>query len=333
MKRFGYLYESICSTNNLRLADKKARKGKSRQHGVKLFDRNPEQNILNLHEVLVNQRYQTSRYTVFTIYEGKEREIFRLPYYPDRIVHHAIMNVLEPIFVSGFVKNTYSCIKKRGVHKCARDLRVSLRDVEATRYCLKLDIQKFYPNIDHSILKKLLLRKFKDQKLLNLLGEIIDSPGEKGVPIGNYLSQFLANFYLSGFDHWLKEDRKVQHYFRYCDDLVILGSDKNQLRKLFHKIEEYLNVNLNLKIKANYQIFPVASRGIDFLGYRFFHTHVLLRDSIKKKFINMIRHYNNYRSRVAYNGWLVHCDSINLRRKYLHEERRGIHKGNDIILR
>lgn len=315
MKRIGYLFDQIVSVSNLQLAEKKARKGKKNQYGVRLFDRNPQDNIINLHHVLVNQEYMTSDYTVFTIYEGKEREIYRLPYYPDRIVHHAIMNVIEPIFVANFTKNTYSCIKKRGIHKCAKDLKKALQDVSSTTYCLKLDIRKFYPNVNHNILKKQLRTKFKDYKLLSLLDEIIDSA--EGLPIGNYLSQFLANFYLSGFDHWLKEKMKVKYYFRYCDDLVILGSDKQELRKLLNQIQEYLNRELKLSVKSNYQIFPVKFRGIDFVGYKFFHGYTLLRKTIKSNFIRMVRYYKNTKSLAAYNGWLLHCNSFHLRKKYL----------------
>jgi RNA-directed DNA polymerase len=175
LKRIGNLYRKICSLENLRLADRKACKGKAKQIGVIRHHLNRENNILELHEVLLKRLYRTSRYVNFTIYEPKEREISRLPYYPDRIVHHAIMNVLEKIFVSTFTADTYNCIKGRGIHKASYNLRRALVDVENTTYCLKLDIKKFYPNINHSILKQLLRRKFKDRDLLWLLNEIITS--------------------------------------------------------------------------------------------------------------------------------------------------------------
>lgn len=130
--------------------------------------------------------YRTSTYKTFTIYEPKERIIFKLPFYPDRIVHHAIMNILEPIWVSIFINNTYSCIKGRGIHKAVRDIQQDLKDIDGTKYCLKLDIKKFYPSIDHDVLKSIIRKKIKDEKLLNLLDGIIDSTD--GVPIGNYLS-------------------------------------------------------------------------------------------------------------------------------------------------
>jgi len=315
MKRIGNLYNKICDIDNLILADKKARIGKSKNKDVIEFDKNYDNNILNLNQILLNNNYNTSEYKIFTIFDPKEREIYKLPYYPDRIVHHAIMNILEPIFVSTFTKDTYNCIKNRGIHKGLNSLNKALKNKEETQYCLKLDIKKFYPNIDNDILKELLLKKFKDKNLLSLLSNIIDSC--KGQPIGNYLSQYFANFYLSYFDHWIKETLKVKYYFRYCDDLVILGSNKQELHRILHLIEQYLNVNLKLKIKSNYQIFPVKSRGIDFLGYKSYHTHILLRKSIKLRFIRMIRKNNNKKSIASYNGWLSHCNSINLKNKYL----------------
>lgn len=315
MKRFNNLYSKICNINNLLLAENKARRGKSNREDVKLFDKNKEDLIINLHHILLSKEYTTSDYDIFTLFEGKERIIYKLPYYPDRICHHAIMNILEPIFISCFTKNTYSCIKNRGIHKTLKDIKFSLKDEENTKYCLKLDIKKFYPSINHNILKLLLRRKFKDKDLLVLLDEIIDSA--IGLPIGNYLSQFLANFYLTYFDHWLMEEMKVKYYFRYCDDIVIFGSNKQELHKLLDKIIVYLYNNLKLEVKNNYQIFPIEKRGLDFVGYKFYYNYILLRKGIKNRFIKMIKFNNNIRSRASYNGWLSFCNSINLQNKYL----------------
>jgi len=320
MKRIKDIFQNICTIENLLLADKKARKGKQFQAGVIKHDKMRDENILKLNEMLVNKTYKTSPYSVFKIYDPKEREIFRLPYFPDRILHHAIMNFLEPVFVSTFTSDTYSCIKNKGIHAALRAVRKSLLDVEGTQYCLKLDIRKFYPNIDHEILKTLLRRKIKDKDLLNLLDEIIDSA--PGVPIGNYLSQYFANFYLAYFDHRIKENKKVKHYFRYADDIVILSHSKEHLRELFFEISAYLRENLKLEIKKNWQIFPVKARGIDFVGYKFYHTHILLRKRIKKRFAKMLK--RNYRtsSVAAYKGWVVHCNGKNLMKKLLQNEKR-----------
>lgn len=315
MKRYGNLYNKIISIENLKLADKKARKGKLKQFGVIKHLQNEENNILTLHNILKSNSFNTSNYKIFIIKDPKEREIFKLPYYPDRIVHHAIMNILEPIFIKTFTKDTYSCIKNRGIHKALFNLKLALKDIENTKYCLKLDIKKFYPNIDHGILKSLLRRKFKDKQLLKLLDNIIDSAS--GVPIGNYLSQFFANFYLTYFDHWLKEIKKVKYYFRYCDDIVILNSNKIELHKLLINIKSYLSSKLKLEIKNNYQIFPINSRGLDFVGYKTYHTHTLIRKSIKNNFIRMINKNNNGKSKASYYGWFCHANTYNLRKKYL----------------
>lgn len=307
----------VCSMENIIAAEKKARKKKAWQYGVRLFDKNPADNLQQLQQMLLNKAYRTSDYKVFKVYEQKEREVYRLPYYPDRITHHAIMNVLEPIFVKVFTADTYSCIKNRGIHAAAEKLKQALKDSRNTQYCLKLDIRKFYPSINHDVLKQLLRRKIKDEALLWLLDEIIDSA--PGLPIGNYLSQYLSNFYLTFFDHWIKEDLRLKYYFRYADDIVILAETKEHLHTTLLKIKEYLNEKLLLEVKQNYQVFPVSARGIDFLGYRFFHTHTLLRKRIKQSFARMINRNKNQASVASYIGWAMHCNSRHLIKKLLNE--------------
>jgi retron-type reverse transcriptase len=319
MKRLNNLYSLITNIDNLRLADKKAQKGKAKQYGVKQHLENSESNLNLLQEMLIMKTYKTSEYVTFKVFEPKEREVYRLPYFPDRITHHAIMNVLEPIFVSSFTADTYSCIKGRGIHAAARRVKKSLQDKENTVYCLKLDIKKFYPNVDHDILKSLLRRKFKDVELLWLLDEIINSA--PGLPIGNYLSQFFANFYLSYFDHWIKEEKRVKYYFRYADDLVFLHSDKQYLHQLLSDIRVYLDSKLKLQIKGNYQVFPVAARGIDFVGYKFYHTHILLRKRIKQNFAKMLVKRKNTASIASYKGWALHANTKHLLKKLLNDNK------------
>jgi len=319
MKRIGNIYHKIFEYANLELADTIAQKGKMKQPVVVSHNKKREQNLTELQKMLMDGTFKTSPYTVFKIYEPKEREVFRLPYFPDRILHHAIMNVLESVFVSHFTADTYSCIKGRGIHSAASKLKKALKNQFETAYCLKLDINKFYPSIDHSILKALLRTKFKDPQLLTLLDGIIDSAD--GLPIGNYLSQYFANFYLSGFDHWIKEEKRVKYYFRYCDDMVFLARTKEELHVLLADIREYLQTKLNLKIKSNYQVFPVASRGIDFLGYKFYHTHTLLRKSIKKNFARAISKNANKQSIAAYTGWAKHANTNNLIKKLIPDEK------------
>ena len=320
VKRIGNIYDKISSIENLELADSRARRGKLKSYGVQKHSLIQAENLKKLHTILKDCKYKTSSYDIFKIYEPKEREIYRLPYYPDRIVHHALMNYLESIWVSVFIKDTYACVKNRGIHSAAKKLKSQLRNnKEATKYCLKLDIKKFYPSIDQSILKVIIRRKIKDAKVLLILDEIISSV-PNGVPIGNYLSQFFANLYLAYFDHWLKEVHKVKFYYRYADDIVILSSDKAYLHSLRKVIDQYVTVKLNLKIKGNWQVFPVDKRGIDFLGYVFFSTHTLIRKSIKRKFCkvyfrmlskNASEEYIQRRV-CSWLGWMKHCNSKNL---------------------
>lgn len=314
MKRIGNIYDRITSLKNLYAADEKARKGKSGQYGINLHNKNREANLLVLQDLLERKTYRTSPYDIFKIYEPKERLVYRLPYFPDRITHHAIMNVLEPMFVSTFTRDTYACVKKRGIHALLRKLKADLKDHEGTRYCLKFDIKKFYPSIDHDVLKRLLRRKFKDPALLWLLDEIIDSA--PGLPIGNYLSQYLSNFYLSYFDHWIKEHKRVWYYYRYADDIVILHADKAPLHHLLSDIKRYLQ-DLKLEVKENHQVFPVAARGIDFVGYVFYHTHVRIRKQIKKTFARKLHRNPAHVSRPSYLGWLSHCNATHLTKKLL----------------
>lgn len=315
MKRISNLYEGIISLDNLRLADRNACKSKKWQNGVIAHLKNREKNILELHKVLVNREFKTSIYSNFTIFDKKEREIFSLPYFPDRILHHAILQIISPIFIKCFISQTYSCIPKRGIHKCLKDVNKALRDRENTIYCLSLDIRKFYPSINKSTIKDMLRRKFKDRDLLNLLDGIVDSH-YKGLPIGSYTSQFFGNFYLSYFDHWIKENLRIKYYFRYMDNIFIFSSSKSHLRIILDQIVYYLNNVLTLEL-SNYQIFSTISRGIDFVGYKSYHSHILLRKSIKNNFIRMVKSSRNDKSIASYNGWLTHCNSINLKRKYL----------------
>lgn len=319
MKRHTNIFEKITDIQNLYLADQLASNGKSNTAGVKIHMDNQDMNLLKLQRMLLDKTYRTSKYSVFKVYEPKEREVYRLPYFPDRIAHHAIMNVLEPIFVNTFTTDTYSCIKGMGLHKASRRLATALKNKSETSFCLQIDIKKFYPNVNHSILKVLLRKKFKDKELLWLLDEIIDSAD--GVPIGNYLSQYFANFYLTYFDHWVKEVLKIKYYYRYADDIVILSNNKSHVHKVLWQVTDYLKENLKLQVKDNYQIYPVESRGIDFLGYVHFHGHTLLRKTIKQKFARKVKKGASKQSISSYLGWLKHANCRNLEKKLIPNEK------------
>lgn len=331
MKRFGNIYEKIYDIENLKLAHKFARRDKSFYKAVQMVDSDPDFYLGQIREMLKNKTYQVSEYSISTINDkGKLRDLMKLPYYPDRIIQWAILLQIEKVFVSGFCTHTCASIKGRGIKRAMELMDEYMKDRPNTSVCLKLDIKKYYPNINHRILKRMLRKKFKDQDLLELLDTIIDSyPGEKGVPIGSYLSQFLANFYLSYFDHWLKEDMKIKYVVRYMDDIVIFGSSSASLHELHRKIDQYLHTNLDVEIKQNWQVFPTAIRGVDFVGYRFFYGYKLSRKTTCKKFkAKMLAikqkqdegkmiNYSEWCSANSYDGWLKWCDAYRLRQKYI----------------
>jgi len=326
MKRYNNLYSKIYSIENIKLAHENAKKNKAHYSEVRMVEANPDFYFQKIHRMLKNKTFYNSEYKVFTKKDsGKEREIFKLPYFPDRVIHHCIMNILEPIWVKTLIIDTYSSLKNRGIHKGVKRIKRALKDKENTKYCLKMDVQKFYPSIKHNILKNIIRKKIKDGDLLWLLDEIIDSA--KGVPIGNYLSQYFGNLYLSGLDHWLKEQQHCKYLFRYCDDMIILDSDKHRLFWLRKSISEYLQINLHLRLKSNWQIFPVDLRGIDFLGYRFFHGYTLLRKNITTKFKRKVKiikkKYSSMNSIsilsgiMSYWGWMKYANCYRLKEKYV----------------
>lgn len=341
MKRYGNLWPIICSMENLKAAHKSARKGKTFYREVKMVDNDPEKYLKEIQDSLLNKTFHTSEYVVFERQEGqKQRTIYKLPYYPDRIVQWAVLRVIEPILIKNFTKDTYSAIPGRGTHLALTRLRKALKeDVKGTRYCLKLDMRKYYQSIPHNRLKDTYARLFKDPNLLWVLDEIIDStPGEIGIPIGNYISQYSGNLYLSPLDHWLKENKRVRYYYRYMDDIVILHESKEYLHQLFKEIELFTRDRLDLTIKGNWQVFPTDVRGIDFLGYRVFRNFVLLRKSTAKNFKRKMRsiskklaqggriNYSEWCSFNSYKGWLKYCDSYRLYQKYMVPLEKPMHE-------
>jgi len=321
MKRLNDLYIKMIDKNNIYKAYCNAREGKGHYRDVKLFESNVTLHIDKLHDMLANDEFANSEYVVFDRFTGgKWRTICKLPFYPDRIVHHCIVQILHPIWLNLLIRDTFSTIEGRGIHDGVKRIKSALKDVEGTQYCLKIDIKKYYPSINHDVLKDILARKIKDARLINLLNIIIDSA--EGIPIGNYISQWFGNIYLSYFDHYVKEVIGVKYYYRYADDMIFLSSNKEFLHKCLSLVRDYLILNLKLEIKSNYQIFPVEKRGIDMLGYRFFHTHTLVRKSIVKNFKRKIKNNNaSKRTQSAYWGWFKHANAYNLTNKYFNHER------------
>lgn len=321
-KKIKNVYPLIYDIKNLTLAQYKAQKGKGERTEITEFNNNITEKLDELYWMLRNGTYEPGEYRVKVIYEPKERVIMIAPFFPDRIVHHCIINVLGRHWKSIFIANTYACIKGRGIHKCMEDVHYALvSDKSGTKYCLKIDIRKFYDNIDHAALKRIIRYTIADEQMLELLDKIIDSNGKDvGLPIGNYTSQYLANLYLAYFDHFVKEDLKVKYYYRYMDDIVVLSGSKDELHNILDMMGLYLAAELKVEIKPNWQIFPVDSRGIDFVGFVQNHYGILLRESILKRFyakFNKISrtHEIDDMSKIKHlfpseYGWISRCSEV-----------------------
>jgi retron-type reverse transcriptase len=320
MKRYGNLFEKIIHKQNLLEAHRKARRGKRHYRDVQRFDQNLTKSINTLHDALKNKTFNTAPYSITSrIERGKERIIYRLPYNPDRVVHHALLQVIEPIIQETYIKDTYQSIRGRGVHKAKARLHDMMADREGTAYCLKMDIKKFYPSVDNDVMKHLIRRKIKCPDTLWLIDNIIDSA--PGLPIGNYTSQTLGNYYLSGLDHFIKEILRVKYYIRYADDMVLLHHNKEHLHYAKEMIEAYLGRELKLRLKESWQVFPTYTRGLDFLGFRFFGTHTLLRKRTVKMYAALMRKIvkkgltcKRQSSFSSYYGWIKAADAYNLLR-------------------
>ncbi len=328
MKRQGNLFSKLVSMDNLQQSHINARKGKKRYEAVKMVDTDQEKYLSILQKELIFDEFDTSPYTTKTIYEPKERIIYKLPYFPDRIVHHAIMRVMQPIWDKMFIHDLYSAIPGKGLHAGSYRLRRFLRNSNKTKYCLKYDVSKFYPSIDPYILYEMIEKTTKDPYVLKLLENVIFSTPNGGVPIGNYLSQYFSNLYLTPFDHWIKEELRMKYYIRYCDDGVILHSDKHVLNSIMEDIGVYFG-EIGLRLNPKTSIFPVDKCGVDFLGYRSFRTHTILRKSSARRLRNKVKFIEEkyhtmspdqiLGSLGSYHGWLKHCDCHNFGRKYLYD--------------
>lgn len=323
------MWKDITSLDNILAAHECAKKGKLKRPAVRKVDENIQKYAADLQDLLLSRSYRTSQYRFFEITErGKTREIADLPYFPDRIAQWALMRVVEPIFLNNLIYTTYAALPGRGTHRALNRLhRWMKEDVDGTQYCLKLDIKKFFPSIDKAVLKDRFRKIIKDKDALWLMDEIVDSYPKSGIPIGNYTSQYFGNYYLSQYDHWLKEDLQVKYYLRYMDDMILLSDSKEQLREWFWMINDYLTNNLHLTIKENWQIFPVDVRGIDFVGYRSFRDYTLIRKQTKKNYQDKVgilvkrlesggEFTESDRSMLAsYKGILQHGDCYRLQKK------------------
>ena len=348
MKTHNRLFEQICSFENLLNASRKAQCGKRFQDEVSRFNFHLESELYRLLDELQTQTYRPGRYHEFYIYEPKLRKISAAPY-RDRVIHHALCNVIEPIFDRTFIFDSYACRKGKGTHKAVNRFTEFSRK---NRYVLKCDIKKYFPSIDHEILKAAFRRKIRDVQTLWLMDLIVDSSNpqehvleyfegddlltslsrKRGIPIGNLTSQFFANIYLNGFDYFVKEGLGCRHYIRYVDDFVVLADTKARLHQVKAEMEGYLS-KLRLKLhRYKCQISPVKA-GTDFLGYQIFPSHRRLRKSAvtraRRRLKRLQRDYSSGKisqhdvnqSVQSWLGHVRHADTYGLRRAIFSEVR------------
>lgn len=322
MRRYSNLFSKIVEYGNIELAYNRARKGKNWQSTVQKITNNKDELLLRLRESLINKTFTTSQYKTKTIFEPKKRTIYILPFYPDRIVQHAILNILSPIWDKLMIYDSYSCRVGKGQHQASKKCMCMVKKNE---YCLQCDISKFYPSINHEILFDIIQEKVKDKDLLWLLKDIIGSiGGETNTPIGNYTSQWFGNIYMNKVDMRVKHVYHCKNYIRYCDDFLFFSNDKERLKMVAKDIEQFLHDKLRLKLSkcSLYHTY----QGVDFLGYRHFPSgKILVRKRTAKrvkkslKQIPYLYHHHRItaeqaRSKVASAyGWLKHANSYNLR--------------------
>lgn len=328
VKRVGNLAPKLTDPENIEEAVRLALSGRTRWKGVAKFLKDREENTEKITEMLRNGTYRSSEYRTFERKEnGKVRHISALPFYPDRIVHWAVVLATRDVFMRTFISQTYASIPGRGTHQALTVLRGYLRDPQA-KYCLKLDVHHFFESIDKEVLMDKLRRRIKDRTVLDLYEEIIMGYPGPGIPIGNLTSQWLANLYLNDIDHYMKEQYHAKWYLRYMDDIIVLGWSKGWLRRVKKKIEGLL-ADIGLKLNPRWQLFPVDARGVDFVGYRTFPRRVLLRRRTKTRLTRATRRISDslragigpdtpMRSCIAsYSGILSWCDGKGLYRRYI----------------
>lgn len=258
-KTIRHEFDKYLTYDNLMKAHLLSRKGKNCKKEVILFNLKQEEYIRWLYEQLKNGTYTHGGYRIFYIQYPKRRKI-EASRYMDRIVHRWIVDsFLNRYFVNQFINTSYACIKNRGMHKASIDVQNTMKHCKRiwqNYYILKMDIRKYFQNIDKDILMNILKRKVKEEKLVKLLEKIVYSnSGKKGLPIGNYTSQIFANIYLNEIDQYIKHELKVKYYFRYMDDSILFVKTKKEAIELLEKIKNYLKIKLELELNDKTQIF------------------------------------------------------------------------------
>ena len=285
-------YDKKLNYENLMKAHIQSKKGKGYRKEIILFNMKQEEYIIWLYKMLKERKYKHGGYTVFYITEPKLRKIEKSRYI-DRIVHRWYVNsFMEEYFLPQFIATTYACLKGKGMHRATIDLQKAMKHCKRiwnNYYILKMDIKKYFENIDKDILYKIIERKIKDEKVIWLSKEIIYSnEGKKGLPIGNYTSQIFANIYLNELDQYIKHKLKCKNYFRYMDDGIILVKTKEEAKEILKKIKEYLKENLKLELNSKTQIFK-NKQGVNFCGYKINEYRLKIRDKGKRKLKKKIK--------------------------------------------
>lgn len=325
MKTYKHLYEKIDKEAVL-LAIREASRGgkKKRRKDAQEALKNPDAYADFILSELPH--FKNDKHTPKEIYDGisrKKRTII-VPTFREQVVHHLIVDVLKPFFLQGIYEHAYGSIPKRGAHDAKKAIqRWITKDLGSCRYVLKMDIKKYFENIRHDVLKEKLSRQILDKDILRILFEIIDAT-YSGLPLGFYTSQWLSMWYLMGFDHFIKENCRATHYVRYMDDLVVFDDNKGNLHIIKHRAEEYLDC-LGLELNQKTQIFPLESRNLDFMGFRFYHFKITLRRGIYYKMLRKVRKISKedkptifeVRQMLSYLGWIKACDVYKVYETYI----------------
>lgn len=287
MKRSSHLIERIIEPDNLRLAFYKAKKGKALSTAVAHYRKSLDDRLLDLRAQVDSGQVQVGNYRYFKVYDPKERNICASAF-SEQVLHHALMNVCHPHFERQQIFDSYASRPGKGVHAALH--RAAQFNRFPDHWFLKLDMRKFFDSLHHRVLKTQLHRLFKEERLLSIFGQIIDSYEvlpERGVPIGNLTSQYFANHYLSGLDHFVKETLGCKAYVRYMDDLVLWHPDKHWLKAAEQQINAYTQEKLRLQLKPT--LLNACSRGLPFCGYKLQNHHLLLSQRSKKRYIRKMR--------------------------------------------
>jgi hypothetical protein len=298
VKRAGALYDAIAEPENLRRAWLAARRGKRQRAEVRRFAARLDIELERLRRGLLGEiPLELGRYRYFMVYDPKPRMICAAAF-PERVLHHAVMNICEPVLEGYAIYDSYACRRGKGGLKAVERAQHFCRGFT---WYLKIDMRKYFDSIDHRILLDLLARRFREKRLLRLFAELLQTyetaPG-RGLPIGNLVSQHLANFYLGRFDHWLKEVERRRGYLRYMDDCLLFARERRELKELLPRLREFLAAELDLRIKDDYQLNRTAN-GIPFLGYRVFAGRLRLRPASLRRLRRKFRLYERlYRAGV-----------------------------------